>query len=107
MSVAKAEMLIRRPVGEVFQAFVDPAITSKFWFSGGSAKLETGKSVRWDWEMYRFSMNVAVKAIEPDRRILVKWGPANGPQTTIEWTFRPRPDDTTHVTVVNSGFAGD
>ena len=28
---AKAEMLIRKPVSEVFQAFVDPEITSKFW----------------------------------------------------------------------------
>jgi uncharacterized protein YndB with AHSA1/START domain len=28
--VAKAEMLIRSPVSKVFEAFVDPAITSKF-----------------------------------------------------------------------------
>ena len=27
---AKAEMLIRNPVAKVFEAFVDPAITSKF-----------------------------------------------------------------------------
>ena len=31
--VAKAEMLIRRPIAEVFEAFVDPAITARFWFS--------------------------------------------------------------------------
>ena len=53
--VAKAEMLIRKPVTNVFEAFVDPMITSKFWFSRGSAKLEAGKTVRWDWEMYGFS----------------------------------------------------
>jgi uncharacterized protein YndB with AHSA1/START domain len=34
--VAKAEMLTRKPVAEVFEAFVNPAITSKFWFSKGS-----------------------------------------------------------------------
>lgn len=34
---AKAEMLIRKPVEEVFEAFVDPEITSKFWFTGGAA----------------------------------------------------------------------
>jgi uncharacterized protein YndB with AHSA1/START domain len=27
---AKAQMLIRRPAAEVFEAFVDPAITTKF-----------------------------------------------------------------------------
>jgi uncharacterized protein YndB with AHSA1/START domain len=39
-------MLIRRPVAEVFDAFVDPKITSKFWFTKGSGKLEPGKRVR-------------------------------------------------------------
>jgi uncharacterized protein YndB with AHSA1/START domain len=34
--IAKAEMLMRKLVAEVFEAFVNPAITSKFWFSKGS-----------------------------------------------------------------------
>jgi len=38
--VAKAEMLIRKRVAEVFEAFVDPEIARRFWFSG---RLETGK----------------------------------------------------------------
>ena len=50
--IAKTEMLIRKPVSEVFEAFVDPAITSKFWFTKGSGRLQAGKQVRWDWEMY-------------------------------------------------------
>src|SRR3954465_8032657 len=106
MLVAKAEMLIRKPVAEVFNAFIDPAVTSKFWFSRGSARLEAGKEVRWDWEMYNFSLNVSVKEIEPNRRILVEWSGAQQPPTKIEWTFRSRADGTTYVTVTNSGFAG-
>lgn len=42
--VARAEMLIRSPVSKVFEAFVNPAITSRFWFSRGSARLEAGQS---------------------------------------------------------------
>ena len=42
MITAKAEMLIRKPVAEVFEAFVDPAITSRFWFTRGSGRLEPG-----------------------------------------------------------------
>jgi uncharacterized protein YndB with AHSA1/START domain len=103
--VAKAEMLIRSPVSTVFEAFVDPAITSKFWFSRGSAKLRTGQSVRWDWEMYGFSAEVRVKALEPNRRILVEWS-AYGAPTDIEWVFTARPDGTTFVSITNSGFAG-
>jgi uncharacterized protein YndB with AHSA1/START domain len=41
--VAKAEMLIRRPVAEVFEAFVDPEVTRNFWFTRGSSRLEAGK----------------------------------------------------------------
>jgi uncharacterized protein YndB with AHSA1/START domain len=35
----KAEMLIRRPGAEVFEAFVNPAITSKFWFTNSTLSL--------------------------------------------------------------------
>lgn len=61
---AKTEMLIRRPVAEVFEAFVNPAITSKFWFTKASGRLESGKQIRWDWEMYDLSLQVNVKTIE-------------------------------------------
>jgi uncharacterized protein YndB with AHSA1/START domain len=37
---ARTEMLIRRPIADVFDAFVDPGKTSKFWFTGGSGRLE-------------------------------------------------------------------
>lgn len=104
--VAKAEMLIRKPVAEVFEAFVDPAVTSKFWFTRGSGRLEPGKQVLWDWEMYGFSMQVAAKAIEPNRRILVEWS-ADGSVSSIEWVFTLREDGTTFVSITNSGFSGE
>jgi uncharacterized protein YndB with AHSA1/START domain len=98
-------MLVRRPVTEVFAAFVDPAITSKFWFTNGSGRLEPGAHVRWDWEMYNVSADVDVLEVEPDRRILVSWPGEHGP-TTIEWRFTPL-EDGTFVSIVNSGFGGD
>lgn len=103
--VAKSEMLIRRPVGEVFEAFVDPAITSRFWFTKGSGRLEPGTEVRWDWEMYNFSAQVKVKEVEKDRRIVVEWGAYDEP-STIEWVFTARSDNTTFVSITNSGFTG-
>ena len=103
--IAKAEMLIRKPVAEVFEAFVNPAITSKFWFTKGSGRLEAGKQVTWDWEMYHFSAPVSVKVVEPNARILVEWS-AYGAPTPIEWIFKARPDGTTFVTVTNKDFPG-
>ena len=104
--IAKTEMLIRRPVSEVFEAFVNPAITSRFWFTKGSGRLEAGKQIRWDWEMYDHSVDVSVKAIEENKRILIEWGSYDKP-TTVEWVFTSRPDGTTLVSVMNTGFSGD
>ena len=98
--VARAEMLIRKPVAEVFEAFVDPAITSRFWFTRGSKKLEQGTDVSWHWDMYGASAQVAVKCIERDRRILIEW------PTPVEWVFTPRSGNTTFVSITASGFTG-
>ncbi len=62
--VAKAEMLIRKPVAEVFEAFINPEITTKFWFTKSSGRLEPGKQVTWTWEMYDHSIKVIVKEID-------------------------------------------
>ena len=103
--VAKTEMLIRRPVAEVFEAFIDPAITSRFWFTKGSGRVEPGKELQWDWEMYNLSVPVKVKEVETNKRIFVDWGTYDE-MTTIEWVFTARPDNTTYVSVTNSGFTG-
>jgi uncharacterized protein YndB with AHSA1/START domain len=98
----KAEMLIRKPVAEVFEAIIDPAITTKFWFTKSSGRLEKGGQVRWEWEMYGAAADVEVKEIEQDKRILIEW--ADNTQT--EWVFTSRADQETFVTITNSGFAG-
>ena len=103
---AKAQMLIRKPASAVFEAFVDPAITSRFWFSKGSGRLEPGKRVRWDWEMYGVGTDVDVKAIEANKRILIEWNGPDNP-SSVEWIFEPRSEDSTFVRVRNWGFGGD
>lgn len=104
--IAETGMLIRKPVPEVFEAFVNPEITSRFWFTKGSGRLQAGAHVNWEWEMYNHSELVSVKAIEENRRIVIEWG-ADGTFTTVEWVFTPRPDNSTFVAVTNSGFSGD
>jgi uncharacterized protein YndB with AHSA1/START domain len=103
----KAEMLIRKPVAEVFEAFVNPAVTSKFWFTKGSGRLETGKQIQWDWEMYGHSVPVNVKAIEANKRILIEWPSYGDALGTVEWVFTSRADNTTFVSITNTGFSGD
>ncbi|MFS8085380.1 MAG: polyketide cyclase, partial [Acidobacteriota bacterium] len=45
--IAKAEMLIRKPVAEVFEAFINPEVTNRFWFTKSSGRLEAGKQITW------------------------------------------------------------
>lgn len=96
-------MLIRRPPEAVFASLVDPAITTRFWFTNSSGKLGPGATVRWEWEMYGVSTEVSVKEFEEDRRIVFDWGPKES-STTVEIQFIPWRDDTTYVQVINSGF---
>jgi uncharacterized protein YndB with AHSA1/START domain len=103
--ITKTGMLIRKPVAEVFEAFVNPDITTKFWFTKSSGRLEAGKQVQWDWEMYGISIPVTAKAIEPNKRIVIEW-PGYGGLTTVEWTFAPQEDGTTFVSITEAGLHG-
>jgi len=93
-------MLIRRPVEEVFNAFVDPAVTTRFWFSRSSGPLVPGGSVTWYWDQYGVSGDVTVTALEKNKRIAIEW------PTPVEWTFTPKGDDATFVSIIASGFTG-
>lgn len=100
--VVKAEMLIRKPVRNVFEAFIEPEITTKFWFTKSSGRLEEGRQIRWDWEMYGVSDDVRVHEIIMDKRIRIEW--SDGME--VEWTFASRSDNETFVTIASSGYTG-
>ena len=103
--IAKAEMLIRKPVEEVFDAFVNPAITTQFWFTKSSGRLDENKQVEWIWEMYNYTAPVKVISVETNKKIVIEWGSAEE-ATIVEWVFKSL-DNGTFVSVVNSGFKGD
>ena len=104
--VSKTGMLIRKPVAEVFDAFVNPDITTKFWFTKSSGRLVVGTQVQWVWEMYGLSMPVTTKAIDPNQRIVITW-PGYKKPTTVEWTFTSLEDGSTFVGIKESVFVGD
>ena len=104
--IANTGMLIRKPVGDVFEAFANPAITTKFWYTKGSGRLDAGAQLQWEWEMYGVSIAVTVKIIEPNRRIVIEWPGQNGP-TTVEWLFTPQQDGATFVSITEAGFTGE
>lgn len=70
----QAQMLIRKPIQEVFEAFINPDITTNFWFTKSTGKLEEGETITWEWEMYDAKSEVKVLKIIPDQLIKTEWG---------------------------------
>src|SRR3954467_12264770 len=102
----KAEKLIRKPANIVFDAIVDPTVTTRFWFTKSSGRLTKDAKVKWEWEKYGVSAQVRVLEIDPNRRILIEWSGENQPTTTVEWQLAPRTNNTTFVSVRQRGFKG-
>lgn len=97
----EAQMLIRKPVAKVFEAFIDPEITKHFWFTKGSGKLEVGKTVMWEWEMYNVSTKVVVKEILPNQKIAIEW---DEPATLVDFNFESLSEESTYVVIRHYGF---
>ena len=98
---AEAQMLIRTPVEDVFEAFINPAITKNFWFTKASGKLEVDKKIIWSWEMYNVSTPVVAKEILQNQKIVFEW---DKPSKTVEFNFKELDEEATFVTVTESGY---
>jgi uncharacterized protein YndB with AHSA1/START domain len=97
----EAQMLIRKPVAEVFEALIDPSLTRNFWFTKGSDRLEANKKVVWEWEMYNLSIPVVVKEVVQNEKIVFEWAE---PPRTVTFSFKTLRDSSTFVKVTECGY---
>ncbi len=97
----EVQMQIRKPVSEVFEAFINPEITKHFWFTKGSSRLEVNKKVTWEWEMYNVSVTAVAKEIIENKKIVFEWG---DPATNVEITFSTLRDGFTYVVINECGY---
>ena len=81
----QSQMLIRKPINEVFEAFINPEITTHFWFTKSSGKLVEGETILWEWEMYGAKSEVKVHQIIPNQLIKTEWG---SPATNVDYEFK-------------------
>lgn len=104
---AKAQILVRRPRHEVFDALIDPAIMSRFWFKRRDHGLKEGEVVTWfvGDAPDAIEIEVRVKTIRPPSQIILDWG--HGDQfTTVSWTFEEQGEDATRLKIEERGFIG-
>lgn len=103
---AESGMLIRKPVSEVYEAIINPEITTRFWFTKSSGRLDEHRQVEWAWEMYQVSDTVTVLALEPGKKIKMQWD-NRGEAKTVEWTFTPMDENNTFIHVIEYGYKGN
>lgn len=101
--VARTDMLIRRPVAEVFDAFVRPEMITQFWLESTSGPLRQGAKVEWRFMVPGAVETVTVTAFENRQRIAFDWSDS----VSVNMQFEELSEDATRVTVEAAGFKGD
>lgn len=106
---------IARPLGEVFEAVVNPDHLSRFFTTGGAeGRLETGAVVTWDFHDFPGAFPVEVVEVEQDKRIVLRWDAAENAaaqdeagarRTTVTIAFEPLDDGRTLVRISEYGWS--
>jgi uncharacterized protein YndB with AHSA1/START domain len=95
-------MLVRRPPGEVFSAFVNPQQLRKFWLSDASGPLAPRARVQWSFMVPGATARVAVTRFESPHHLAFDWDD----ELHVALTFEPFDDGGTQVSVEVGGFSG-
>jgi uncharacterized protein YndB with AHSA1/START domain len=106
----KVMIHVGRPVAEVFEAVADPKRLSSYFTTGGaSGRLESGKTVMWDFADFPGAFPVEVDEVIPNERIVLRWD-ANDEETTspykltVTMWFKPTDDGRTLVEIEEKGW---
>ncbi len=69
----KTDIQIQKPVNEVFEAIIDPVKMSNYFISKGSARMEKGKQILWQFPEFDMEFPVRVGKVEKDKYISYYW----------------------------------
>lgn len=100
------KMKILKPVNEVFEAIVDPAIMSNYWFSSESGRWEEGKTVTLRYEEYHAQVDINVLEIKENQKIVYRW-PASDEGTVVTITLKALDHASTVIEVNEKGWKAE
>lgn len=76
-------MLVRRPPGEVYEAFADPDSIRRFWLASSSGRLEAGAEVHWIFKVVGAETDVTVMDARPGELLDLRWDDSQPLQITF------------------------
>ena len=93
-----------KPVGEIFDAVIDPDKMRHYFISGASGPMQAGKRITWEFGDVGAKVDIDVLEVEKDRKVVWESTALGQPmRTTIQ--FAADGPDATVVTVTESKFA--
>jgi uncharacterized protein YndB with AHSA1/START domain len=102
--VARAKMLIRCTAREVFNAFVQPELITKFWLKGTTGRLDPDAQVQWQFMVPGATERVHVTAFDAPHHIAFAWSEGG---LDVDMRFFEEQRDITVVAVEVRGFESE
>lgn len=96
---SKAALQVQKPIEEVFEGIVNPSKMTNYFISESSGRMESGKELLWKFPEFEGEFPVKDIKIEVNRSISFVWDP----ETIVRITLERLPDESTLVSVVESG----
>ncbi len=103
---AKVQMGILKSSSEIFEAIVNPDIMTRYFISGSTGKMESGKTLTWTWTDYEGEHQVKVGKIEKDKVVSFEWS-GSGVNCVVVITLEPKGNDKTLVMITESEWPAD
>ena len=98
--LAETALLVRSPVHEVFDAFVQPDVLERFWLRHASGPLVAGTTVEWEFMAAGARETVTVTELTRPTSIAFSWSDG----IDVELRFVVFDDTSTRVAVTARGF---
>lgn len=93
-----AAIQIQKPAREVFDAIIDPSKMSNYFISKGSAIMEEGKEIMWQFPEFEMEYPIRVAVIEKDKYVSFYWE-VDEIDLLVEISLTPRGSGSTVVRI--------
>ena len=103
----KAALKMLKPIDEVFEAIVDPERMSGYFIASSTGRMETRKTVSWQFPEFDLKFPVRVQKVTDPNYISYYWDDMDGTETLVEISLKPMEDDSTFVSITEKGRAND
>ncbi|MFI5237138.1 MAG: SRPBCC domain-containing protein [Ignavibacteriales bacterium] len=103
---AKVQMGILKSANEIFDAIIDPEKMSKYFISGSTGKMESGKTLTWTWTDFEGEHEIKVGKIEKDKIVSFEWN-GSGVNCVVVITLESKGENKTLVKITESEWPAD